>query len=338
MNIPRHPWDDGDGPGPAVGVPVGPFAAHGVPRHSWEEEEGDGDLGPAGLVEELDSDDDDSTMSADQAGKRFMEMLTMLYMGSEIPARRFCLLSYYSYKAGVYAAKRYAMRPSKHSGSYQRHLDPIFNFKGFDKTLYDLPVATTAKDTIVRDVRNVPVVPPHEFLSRLDDIDRARRLKEAIDSDGLPPLYFTNPSVTSAPVGEPGFPTALYIDGVPYSDTDSVVGFWIVDVLTEARCLVATLRKRHFCACGCKGWCSLYFLFVWLAWSLTAAVIGLLPSSRHDGTAWRLPGDAERAATSGTRMARHCPLWIKVDWLECCVTLGFPTWQDSKRLCFSLLS
>ena len=76
---------------------------------------------------------------------------------------------------------------------------------------------------------------------------------------------------------------ALYVDGAPHSQTDSVVGFWVINLVTQRRHLTAVLRKRNGCTCGCKGWCSLYAIFRMLRWSFKAMAARAYPPSRRGG-------------------------------------------------------
>ena len=79
-------------------------------------------------------------------------------------------------------------------------------------------------------------------------------------------------------MGQPHLPLVLYADGVPYSQTDSLVGFWIYNLISERRHLVAAVKKRNLCKCGCKGWCGLYIIFEFLAWCLDALAQQVFPS------------------------------------------------------------
>ena len=93
-------------------------------------------------------------------------------------------------------------------------------------------------------------------------------------------------------------PLALYVDGVPYSSTDSVIGIWMYNLVSERRHLLALLKKRNACRCGCRGWCSYYIFFKWLHWSLEAMAQGRYPQGRHDGKPWKESNTA-RAVLGG---------------------------------------
>ena len=83
----------------------------------------------------------------------------------------------------------------------------------------------------------MPVIPPHEWFCERLGPDKPERLAEAIAADSLPPSYFDSEVITEAPPGTPVYPVAIYVDGVGYSETDTVVGFWIVDIHPHERAL-----------------------------------------------------------------------------------------------------
>lgn len=162
------------------------------------------------------------------------------------------------------------------------------------------------------------------------------RLAEAADSGDLPKAYFEHPMVRARASTEPPLlPIALFIDGVPYSQTDSVVGFWIVNLISGRRHLCAVLRKKLTCACSCKGWCTFHAVFKMIAWSLGVLLGGRFPAHRHDGAPFGA-NDATRAAKAGAKMSyKAVVLFVKGDWSEYATTLGFPSWRDSLRPCFA---
>ena len=92
----------------------------------------------------------------------------------------------------------------------------------------------------------------------------------------------------------------LFVDGVKYSLTDTVIGFWFVDVLTGKRYLFATIRKRLVCDCGCKGWCTFYVMFRFIRWTLEAMGAGVYPDHRDDASPWGV--DTFRAELANTPM------------------------------------
>jgi hypothetical protein len=110
--------------------------------------------------------------------------------------------------------------------------------------LYHFDIASYNKDTLGRSKHEFSVLVPHEELdaSLRDDPTFSVRLDEAISNNELPKAYFDHPIVKAS--SEPVAPFSLFADGVPYSITDSVVGFWLINEITAQRFLIAALRKK----------------------------------------------------------------------------------------------
>ena len=77
----------------------------------------------------------------------------------------------------------------------------------------------------------------------------------------LPPAY-TEHVVTQRDATVKPIPLALYFDGVQFATRNSILGFWIVNLVSQRRHLVASLRKGSLCRCGCQGWCSLWLIWI----------------------------------------------------------------------------
>ena len=178
-------------------------------------------------------------------------------------------------------------------------------------------------------------MPAHEQIAvdLASDASCRYKLSELVRNDTLPPVYKRHPVVLANP-GELVCPVALYIDAVPYSQTDSVIGWWLVNLVSGRRYLFALLRKSEACKCGCRHWCSLHPYFQVARWSLRALAAGQFPSVDHTGRDFGCRSMAG-AANAGKRMEMKCAcLFIKGDWAEFSTTLGLPMWQDSVRPCF----
>ena len=195
------------------------------------------------------------------------------------------------------------------------------------------------KHDLERAQHTIDTLPLHEQLAEELEGDPACRLTLAqwrIEGR-LPPTYWQHP-VTQDASGEAVMPFALYLDGVPYSQTDSVLGMWGVNLVTGKRFLFAALRKKLCCQCGCRGWCTLHPLFALAAWSLRALAAGVWPTRRHDGSPFLLC-DAARARRAGEAMrTRWACLYIKGDWAEYAGSLGLAAWNDALRPCYECLA
>ena len=51
---------------------------------------------------------------------------------------------------------------------------------------------------------------------------------------------------------------AIYVEGTQFSKLDSILGIFVVNLVTGSRHLVGTLQKTGVCKCGCKGRCSIF--------------------------------------------------------------------------------
>ena len=115
------------------------------------------------------------------------------------------------------------------------------------------------------------VLPGHELIEESLAEDLAgmqRQVAEAKAADDrLPPAYWDHPVVQQHPE-EDVRPDAIYMDAVPYSLTDSVIGVWLVCLLSSRRYLVAIIRKRMLCKFGCAGFCIFFHLLRFVHWFL----------------------------------------------------------------------
>eukprot|EP00969_Alexandrium_andersonii_P172900 7643099-Alexandrium_andersonii.AAC.1 len=186
-----------------------------------------------------------------------------------------------------------------------------------------------------RVVEPMPVLPPHELLTKeCGTTAMPRLLEEATARGELPRTYWTHPVVEAARGSdEPVYPLAVYMDGVAFARADSVLGVWCYCMPTGKRHLLAVYRKTELCQCGCHHWCSLFVLHAWLAWSLTALAEGAWPSTRHDGTAFTAE-ENWRQERAGQRFGfRVAVVVLKGDWAEYASSLGFPTWASNSDPC-----
>ena len=61
------------------------------------------------------------------------------------------------------------------------------------------------------------------------------------------------PTVTTQIVkasSTPVLPVAVFMDSVAHSPTDSVLGVWAINMISQKRHVVALVRKTHLCRCG----------------------------------------------------------------------------------------
>ena len=312
--MPRHSWEDVEASEPDT------------PRHSWENA---ADAAAPQAVGDSDGEPCEPTPAAE-----LTSYLLALLLSRGISAKDFCIVMHWASLAGVPDVKKYGYKPGAPSGHYLRHLREVLPVFAGNDELYGMEMPTYDKDSLGRATHNLQVLPPHEEVNAdlQSEPGTLLRLEEAKRDDELPPCYYNNPIVRST--DEPVLPLSMYIDAVPYSNTDSVIGVWFVNMVSGRRYLSAVIRKSKLCKCGCRGWCSVYAIFSMVRWSLECLAIGRFPAMRHDNTPWTEQDD-KRASMSGAQMVMRCALiFLKGDWAEYASTLGFPSWADNLRPCF----
>eukprot|EP00959_Pyramimonas_sp_CCMP1952_P454656 9470244-Pyramimonas_sp.AAC.1 len=112
---------------------------------------------------------------------------------------------------------------------------------------------------------------------------------------------------------------------------DTFIGFFVYSLVTMRRHLVGLIRKSRMCACGCKGWCSLCPIFMFLTWSFRAGMEAIRPTRRWDDQPFSVDDPHQEKPN-----ALPCVIalaQIKGDWAEYCSSLGFPTWQSKHSPC-----
>ena len=172
-----------------------------------------------------------------------------MYLGRVLNATQFCTILYRAGRAGNPVAARYGFNPeSTHTGHFNRHLKSVMGeVHGRRALLYRMTMPGASRKATGRVVHDIDVWVPFE---KIDADVRAEQgmlslLLDAIDDGSLPPAYFTHPLVQNrAADDDPILPLNLFVDGVVYSLTDSVVGFWFINVITGRRYLFAVIRKR----------------------------------------------------------------------------------------------
>ena len=281
---------------------------------------------------------DPSEVDQNDAAEDFIDYCTSLLLMRDLNAKQFCIIMHFAGKLRDVDAAQCALLglpPDAPSGHYQRKLNNHVGRASTSRSLYLVRTPCYQKSCLARSVREMPVLLPHELLARDTDACLRTRLREAREDNELPPCYFDHPVVRrfDAP-DDPVLPLCLFMDGVPYSHVDSVIGVWVENYITGRRYLLAALRKRLLCKCGCRGWCSVFPIFQVLSWSFRCLADKLHPTSRHDGSPWAA-SDTVRLAAAGSPMdMRCCLLYIKGDWSEFATTFGLPSWHDGVRPCY----
>ena len=293
----------------------------------------------AGGDDDSDSVDDGGDPSKEHAGEQLLDLLLQLLFAGRISASLVCIVCWWAWKAGCESSclQRFAYRPGAQSGKYQGHIDTALGVSTKSAS-HSINVPMYPKSSVRRVDLAIPVEVPHEeLLSEIEEdpcFDDA--LAKAVERRRLPPSYYDHDVVVDAAAKgqSPPVPIGMFVDGVPFLKKTSFLAFWIYNLLTGTRHVVVILRKEQICSCGCRGWCTLYRVFAYITWSLTAAAAGVYPLLHFDGAAWAA-GDPFGAHAGAIMKYRFALIWSKGDWAEFASTFGFPTWSHALFPCFA---
>jgi hypothetical protein len=309
----------------------------GSAKYSWESrahsfDDRQTDVDPEGFWDASDSDEDLNTLSPGDASEYLLNFLFSLHYAGKLSAKSLCVISWYASLAGGAAPlDKFGFRPDAPSGHYQRHLDTVNGIKMKDQQewRYTISIPGHAKHDNSRKSHDIMVNVPHEVLHK--EILEDSTILDNIASTPWPPLYHSNPIVRTSET--PVLPLALYLDGVPSTRRDGILGFWLYNLISMKRHLICVLRKSHLCRCGCKSWCSLHPIWTFLLWSLRSIALGVFPSSRHDLVEWK-DSDSARISRVGQELSfKGVLLQIKGDWAEFCSSMGFDQWSHARCPC-----
>ena len=298
-----------------------PEPAHGrgtLPPH------GRGGLGqePEGTQEEREK--------KQEAGNELAELLLQLRLEGQLSAKHVCTIAYWASKAGaVGPAATLAFRPDAPTGHFQRRLDSVAGLRGCSGVHYALPVPGHSKHSQDRVVHSVKVLLPHECLHKeiAEDPDLLAKAQQT-----QWPRSFAQHRVVQASA-RPVIPLAFYLDGTQYATRGSLMVFVLCNLVSGARHLCCALKKKDFCKCGCKGWCTIKPIMDMFDWSFSALAQGSFPAAMHDGAPWG-DGDSLRKSLAGKRLSLvGAVCQVKGDWAEFSHTLGFPTWRSAENPC-----
>ena len=278
-----------------------------------------------------DTDDEEAVLTP---GDRFVAHMVGLHLENKVTAEDLCIAMHWAAESGMAEARRWAMPPGNPStGHYSRKVKAELGYHD-DSDLYSFSFCGHTRYSLSRTTIQSWAIPLHEQLVQdfAGDASTRFKLRELLASRALPPAYFDHPIVKGSP-DEDICPIGIYIDAVPYSQTDSVLGWWAINLVSGRRFLYALLRKSQACICGCKSWDSFYCFFQLTIWSLQACARGAWPEHRHDGTDFG-EYDSGRRERGGQPMQKFACIYMKGDWSEYTNTLGLQPWNSTIRPCF----
>ena len=261
------------------------------------------------------------------------ELLLRLHIDGRLSAKDTCTISHWAAKAGAIGpARSLAYPPNAPTGHFQRHLDRVAGLRGGGEKFLKVRVPAHTKYHGDRTVLDILMVPPHECLHQ--EVVEDPSILEKINAAEWPAHYHEHPVVRSAGDGKV-LPLAFYIDAAQYTKLGAAaVVFVVCNMTSGSRHLVAVLKKRDFCRCGCRGWCSLRPVFAFLRWYFAALASGHYPPTGPDGVALAGDGSELRRSLSGLPLAmRGAVFQVKGDWAEYAHSLGFPSWRHTQYPC-----
>ena len=265
-------------------------------------------------------------------------LIDMSVKGKKMSARDVCVICHYGKAAGLRGtAADLGHNPSAQSGKFQRHIDTILKTDITLRKQYTLPLPGYDKYALARTELMVPVLPIHEVL--WEDLENIPANVECeflaeVEMGEWTDSYTHHPAVLAKEEGETIWPVALYSDGMPFQKRDGALAWYVYNMCTHTRHLVAVLRRSQVCRCGCLGWCSVYCILDWMRWCVTCLKNGSMPQSRHDASPW-LPDDKERQIEAGRRRPKMAVVQIKADWAELVHVMGLCQWNAVRHPCFA---
>lgn len=311
----QHPWEgSGDAPGPGL--------------RPWE----------AGGQSSEGQADAEQLAARLAAGHELAELLIQLNVEGKLSAKDTCLLSHWAFKAGAQGpvrdlAYRSGGTARARSGHYQRHLDRVVGLRGNSGDFYHVQVPGHTKHSRSRVAHVVKVFPPHERLHK--EVSESPEILAQARDMVWPTSFEEHKVVRAAPAGGPPvIPLAFYLDGAQYTKGGaSVLIFVVCNLVSGARHLVAVLKKKDMCKCGCRGWCSVRPIMQFLHWSFAALARGVFPVATHEGEPWP-ETDEYRFSQAGKALVLTAAVQqVRGDWAEFSHTLGFPTWKHMDYPC-----
>lgn len=284
--------------------------------------------------DDSDAETDVEDLSPDECSARLFAFLVSLKMAGTLSAKQVATIAFWARGAGCRGqAADLALSPTRTGGGYSEHFDRVVGIREeMQKDWYNLSVPTHAKHDLSRSIKNFAANPPYEALgTELAEMPNFRKDLAAMEKTWADNVV-SHPLVREHGVSNV-VPVGIYIDGVQYQRRGSTIGFWMINLLTQRRHLLACIPKRDLCRCGCKGYCSLFVVLSFIEWGFEAMARGRCPEEQHTGEPW--PAGVSRSAVAGEALGfRAACVIVKGDWAEFASTLAFRAWNHHAHPCF----
>ena len=271
-----------------------------------------------------------------QAARDYIDHMLRCHLLNGLTAKDMLIACHFAARAGAAdPVGEWAMRPGQATGNYHKKFDRVVanNYPDAKAETVDISVVWHSKKG-GRINKTMPMTPVHEALDA-ELRDQNLSLLDVASSSSFgewEAAYASHPGTLAAKAeGTVALPAALYLDGVRYTRTvgpgrqDSVLVITAYNLLTMKRHLIGVVRKAFVCRCGCRGWCTFWPIFRFIAHCMENACDGTRASHQYDGAPW--PPESvfsERFKARPRLRSRFVLVQIKGDWSEFSNTLGFP--------------
>jgi hypothetical protein len=115
--------------------------------------------------------------------------------------------------------------------------------------------------------------------------------------------------------------------------TESVLGIWMVNMLTQRRHYIMGVKSLDCCQCGCRGWCTMQPALAAVEHQMYHLQCGRVPDTTYNGSP--LPNNLRYPP--GTETPTAIMLFVKGDWAEHAHTLALSPhsvfWQPCQFCC-----
>ena len=268
-------------------------------------------------------------------GDDLLRMLQTQYCKGHMTAKTMCELARTAFLSGSKnqngSLHDWGLPPGRPTGHYQRTIDTAIkdlNITGVTPMTLTVPGQHPRKRR--RCDLEVEARPMHELLhDETFKSDTSRRdMIDAISSRKWPRVYSQHHVVRHAAAGEIVVPCGVFIDGAQYggrasgrSKSQLIVS--LVNLATGTRHVSLAFRKHLACKCGCRGHCSMWPIYEFVAWCIRAMRDGKFPDRDvHDD-----PMQGVRADLGGKSMGvKGAVIYLMLDWEGICQTFPLPTW------------
>eukprot|EP00971_Amphidinium_carterae_P152199 3016775-Amphidinium_carterae.1 len=220
--------------------------------------------------EEEDMAHDYDSMGREEAESELCEFLLQQFCAGKMSATQTSSIAWLATRAGLKKMEGMAVKPDSNSGNFSRKMQNYLS-KDLKGHIYEVPIPAYIRHSGGRCMLNLSMVCPHEVLyEQTRERDLAQDI--ALWEKEAPPAYFSHPILEKATM--PTLAYALFLDGVQYSESDSLVAITMTNLVHNKKVLLGVVRKRLMCGnkcnCACGTWCSMFPIYQFLAWSMTA--------------------------------------------------------------------